>query len=186
MARSRSPPAPAARSASAAASRPRPAPAAAPASQYSAPAAAHPATPAPAAPAAPASSGGWFSRPSAPAPAPVAHAPAAPPALQSSGGGGGLMSGLMGSMVTGAAMGTGSAIAHRAVDSFMGPRETHVVHEHAPAAPSPAAAPQMPSVDGPCSERVKQFGDCMSRTGGDMGSCQIYFDAMQQCRAAFA
>ncbi|KAJ9525225.1 hypothetical protein QJQ45_020759, partial [Haematococcus lacustris] len=113
-------------------------------------------------------------------------APAAPPALQSSGGGGGLMSGLMGSMVTGAAMGTGSAIAHRAVDSFMGPRETHVVHEHAPAAPSPAAAPQMPSADGPCSERVKQFGDCMSRTGGDMGSCQIYFDAMQQCRAAFA
>lgn len=37
-------------------------------------------------------------------------------------------------------MGTGSAIAHRAVDSMMGPRETKVVHEHAGA---PAAAPMV-------------------------------------------
>lgn len=53
------------------------------------------------------------------------------------GGGGGMMGGLMGSLVTGAAMGTGSAMAHRAVDSFMGPRETSVVHQNAP-----EAAPQ--------------------------------------------
>lgn len=39
-------------------------------------------------------------------------------------------------------MGTGSAIAHRAVDSMMGPRETKVVHEHAGA---PAAAPMVGS-----------------------------------------
>ena len=38
-------------------------------------------------------------------------------------------------------MGTGSAIAHRAVDSMMGPRETTVVHQNAPAAP--AAAPMV-------------------------------------------
>ena len=57
------------------------------------------------------------------------------------GGGGGMMGGLMGSLVTGAAMGTGSAIAHRAVDSFMGPRETTVVHQNAPEA-APQAYPQ--------------------------------------------
>mmetsp|Transcript_28489 Transcript_28489/g.20581 ORF Transcript_28489/g.20581 Transcript_28489/m.20581 type:complete len:91 (-) Transcript_28489:156-428(-) len=34
-------------------------------------------------------------------------------------------SGLMGSLATGMAMGTGSAIAHRAVDSMMGPRGGH-------------------------------------------------------------
>ncbi len=38
----------------------------------------------------------------------------------------------------GAAMGTGSAIAHRAVDSMMGPRETTVVHQQAPAAAAPS------------------------------------------------
>jgi coiled-coil-helix-coiled-coil-helix domain-containing protein 10 len=44
------------------------------------------------------------------------------------------MSGLMGSVVSGMAMGTGSAIAHRAVDSVMGPRQMEVVHKDAPAA----------------------------------------------------
>jgi len=88
-------------------------------------------------------------------------------------------------MVTGAAMGTGSAMAHRAVDSFMGPRETKVVHEHAQAAP---ATPQvaMPAADGPCADRVKAFADCMSRSNGDMTACSMYFDAMQQCKLQFA
>ena len=50
----------------------------------------------------------------------------------------------------GAAMGTGSAMAHRAVDSVMGPRT--VVHEGAPA--QEAAAPaQM----GPCGAQMKAF-----------------------------
>jgi hypothetical protein len=42
--------------------------------------------------------------------------------------------GLMGSVVTGMAMGTGSAVAHRAVDSMMGPRQVEHVHANAPAA----------------------------------------------------
>ena len=46
----------------------------------------------------------------------------------------------MGSVVTGMAMGTGSAIAHRAVDGMMGPRQVEHVHTPAPAA-APAAAP---------------------------------------------
>lgn len=84
-------------------------------------------------------------------------------------------------------MGTGSAIAHRAVDSFMGPRQTTVVHENAPA-PAPAAAPMgmgmgmaAPS-EGPCGNQVKSFADCMTKYNGDMGACQWYFDAMQQCK----
>jgi len=95
-----------------------------------------------------------------------------------------MMSGLIGSVVQGAALGTGSAMAHRAVDAMMGPRETRVVHENAGApAPAPAApmAPQGAS-EGPCGESMKQFTECMSRYNGDMGACQGYFDAMQSCR----
>lgn len=93
------------------------------------------------------------------------------------------MSGLIGSVVQGAAMGTGSAIAHRAVDSFMGPRETRVVHEHQ-GAPAAAPAPMSPesSSDGPCGDSTKHFTECMTRNNGDMGACQNYFDAMQACR----
>jgi coiled-coil-helix-coiled-coil-helix domain-containing protein 10 len=39
---------------------------------------------------------------------------------------------------------------------------------------------------GPCADSVKQFADCMSRFSGDMGACQPYFDAMQQCKTQFA
>merc|ERR1719231_1111962 len=40
------------------------------------------------------------------------------------------MSGLMGSMASGMAMGTGMAVANRAVDAVMGPRQTEVVHRN--------------------------------------------------------
>lgn len=101
------------------------------------------------------------------------------------------MSGLMGSVMQGAALGTGSAIAHRAVDSMMGPRTMHV--EQAEAAPA-AAAPQQQQqaygapapAGGACAEQAKQFAECMSRAGGDMGGCQFYFDAMQQCKLSAA
>lgn len=47
--------------------------------------------------------------------------------------------------VVGAALGTGSAMAHRAVDSMMGPRSVQVSHEHQ-GAPPPAEAPSVPQV----------------------------------------
>merc|ERR1719343_1545519 len=65
-----------------------------------------PAAPAPAAPAVRAP-------PPAPAPAPAAAAPAPS-------GGGGMLSGLGGMVAQGMAMGTGSALAHQAVNSLMG------------------------------------------------------------------
>ena len=93
--------------------------------------------------------------------------------------GGGMMSGIMGSIVqgarcflnprcdvilvlfgqwktnnspTGAAMGTGSAMAHRAVDSMMGPRT--VIHENAPAA---APAPMSSSAADACGNHMTAF-----------------------------
>jgi len=101
-----------------------------------------------------------------------------------------MMSGLMGSVVTGMAMGTGSAVAHRAVDGMMGPRETKVVHEQGEAAAAPvapvASAPMGSQAEGPCADRVSRFATCMSNHNGDMGACQEYFQAMQQCKTAFA
>jgi hypothetical protein len=47
------------------------------------------------------------------------------------------MSGLMGSVVSGMAMGTGSAVAQRAMDSMLGPREMVVKHQNQPAAQAP-------------------------------------------------
>jgi len=116
----------------------------------------------------------------------MSHASAPAPAMSQGGGGGGMMSGLMGSLVTGAAIGTGSAIAHRAVDSFMGPRETKVVNESAAAAPLAQQVPMASgSAEGPCGNQVKNFAECMSRNNGDMGACNIYFDAMQQCKLSY-
>lgn len=36
--------------------------------------------------------------------------------------------------------------------------------------------------DGPCGQRVKEFGDCMSRNNGDMQACNFYFESMQACK----
>jgi hypothetical protein len=84
----------------------------------------------------------------------------------------------------GAALGTGSALAHRAVDSMMGPRGGGGEPAAAPAAaPEPMAYAAAPaSVEGPCAQQAKAFAECMSRASGDMAACQFYFEAMQQCK----
>lgn len=93
------------------------------------------------------------------------------------------MSGLMGSVVTGMAMGTGSAVAHRAVDSLMGPRETRVVHEHVGEAPAPAPMAPMASGDR-CGEFVRAFTDCMNRSNNDVNACEFYLNQMKECQRA--
>ncbi|MEW5302353.1 MAG: hypothetical protein WDW38_000368 [Sanguina aurantia] len=102
--------------------------------------------------------------------------------------GGGMGGGLMGMMATGAAMGTGSAIAHRAVDGMMGGRGG----EQAQAAGAPAEAypqqqqqqyQQQQPAQSACDNQMRAFTDCMSRTQGDMASCNLYFDAMQSCKS---
>lgn len=104
--------------------------------------------------------------------------------MPQSSGGGGFLSGLMGSVAQGAALGTGSALAHRAVDAVMGPRGGSSEAAPAPAAPevaaAPAAAPSTPEER--CAAQSKAFAECMSRNNADMAACQFYFEAMQACK----
>ncbi len=81
-------------------------------------------------------------------------------------------------------MGTGSALAHRAVDSVMGPRTMSVVHEGAPAAEGGAPAGGAPMAAAACSNQMKAFTDCLNGSDGDIARCQFYHDALQQCKRA--
>jgi hypothetical protein len=89
-----------------------------------------------------------------------------------------MLAGLGGMVAQGMALGTGSALAHKAVDSVMGGGGGH-----APAAaPEPAQHQQSMPTEGPCAAQAKTFSECMSNNFGDMGTCQQYFDAMQACK----
>ncbi|XP_019169218.1 PREDICTED: uncharacterized protein C6C3.02c-like isoform X2 [Ipomoea nil] len=115
----------------------------------------------------------------APAPATVNHAPPPAPAQNSRGGS---MLGNIGSTIAeGMAFGTGSAIAHRAVDSIMGPR---VIQHETVAAPAPAAAPSMNTFGNSdaCSVQSKAFQDCLNSSGNDIGKCQFYMDMLSECK----
>lgn len=85
----------------------------------------------------------------------------------------------------GMAFGTGSAIAHRAVDAIAGPRT--VVHEHrnaeAPAAPAAAAAPitQSGSMQ-KCHDELLRFNHCLAQNNNQLSSCRFFFDALSQCQ----
>ena len=76
----------------------------------------------------------------------------------------------------GAAIGTGSALAHRAVDSVLGSRHPE------PAQAQQAAEQLAREPDVPCSRQAKTFADCMADNNGEMGSCQYYFDTLRRCR----
>ncbi|RQM20601.1 hypothetical protein B5M09_009371 [Aphanomyces astaci] len=112
----------------------------------------------------------------APAPAPVHAAPAPAPMQQQSGG---MMSGLLGTVASGMAFGTGSAIAHRAVgavaNSFGGSSDE--AHHETPAAVPAAAAPAQNA----CSNDHKAFMDCLNANQNNVSSCQYYFDQYNRC-----
>ena len=80
----------------------------------------------------------------------------------------------------GMALGTGSALAHRAVDSVLGSRHPEPA-EAQQAAQQIAAQPQEP-----CSRQAKTFADCMSDSSGDLESCRYYFDNLQSCRMSLS
>ncbi|KAJ1495331.1 hypothetical protein T484DRAFT_1608112 [Baffinella frigidus] len=91
-----------------------------------------------------------------------------------------MMSGLGGMVMQGMAMGTGSAIAHRAVDSMMGPRQVEHVNTDAPAA---AAAPQAMAGGGnSCTNENDMFSQCVKNAGGDTSACQSYLDMLTNCK----
>ncbi|KAG8364163.1 hypothetical protein BUALT_Bualt19G0098500 [Buddleja alternifolia] len=129
------------------------------------------------------SSGGRSARP-APRPNPppqrVNNAP--PPAPVQSSSGGSILGGIGSTIAQGMAFGTGSAVAHRAVDSVMGPRtiQHEAVVSEAAAASGPAAA----AMGGPdaCGMHTKAFQDCLNTSGSDISKCQFYMDMLADCR----
>ncbi|GAV69552.1 CHCH domain-containing protein [Cephalotus follicularis] len=120
----------------------------------------------------------------APAPPPqtVNRAPPAAPATAQSGGGS-ILGGIGSTIAQGMAFGTGSAVAHRAVDAVMGPRTIQhetVVSEATSAAPAPTTS----SLSGSdaCNFHSKAFQDCLTSSGSDISKCQFYMDMLSECR----
>ncbi|PIA52235.1 hypothetical protein AQUCO_01000244v1 [Aquilegia coerulea] len=115
-------------------------------------------------------------RRSAPPPAKVAPAPA--PATTTSGGG--MLSGIGSTIAQGLAFGTGSAVAHRAVDSVMGPRT--IQYEGAPSEAASSSPAAMNSAASSCNIHSKAFEDCLNNYGSEISKCQFYLDMLTECR----
>lgn len=96
------------------------------------------------------------------------------------------MLGSIGSTIAeGMAFGTGSAIAHRAVESIFGPRTVQHEHINAPPSAAPqASGPAMTMTSGPdaCGNHMKSFQDCVNNYGSDISKCQFYLDMLNECR----
>ncbi|ESR47029.1 CHCH domain-containing protein [Citrus sinensis] len=114
-------------------------------------------------------------------PQPAAHAP--PPAPLQGGNRSVTGGGLGAAVADGLAFGTGSAVAHRAVDAVIGPR---VIHHESVASSAPAAAPasNSSSLGGAdaCAGQIKAIQDCLNNYGSDIGKCQFYMNMLQECR----
>ncbi|KAI3445804.1 hypothetical protein Pfo_002469 [Paulownia fortunei] len=133
------------------------------------------------------SSGGRSARPAprpaperSPPPQPVNHAP--PPAPVQSSSGGSMLGNIGSTIAQGMAFGTGSAVAHRAVDAVLGPRTI----QHETVASEAAAAPASTATSGggsdACSVHSKAFQDCLNSFGNDISKCQFYMDMLADCR----
>ncbi|WCJ18209.1 Cox19-like CHCH family protein [Euphorbia peplus] len=117
------------------------------------------------------------SAPRSPPPQKVSQAP--PPAVPSSGGG--ILSGIGSTIAQGMAFGTGSAVAHRAVDAVMGPRT--IQHEAvASEAAAPAAGANTMGGADACNVHTKAFTDCVQNFGSDISKCQFYMDMLSECK----
>lgn len=114
------------------------------------------------------------------APATVNRPPPPPPALVQQQQPG-MMRGIGSTIAEGMAFGGGSAVAHRAVDSMMGPRVVH--HEHAQANQSSTTTTAGGSQEaGVCVNQVKAFQDCLTANVNDISKCQFYVDMLNECR----
>ncbi|XP_041014577.1 uncharacterized protein C6C3.02c-like [Juglans microcarpa x Juglans regia] len=134
------------------------------------------------------SSGGRSASRAPPRPAPVRNPPqpvnhSPPPAPAQAVSGGSILGGIGSTIAQGMAFGTGSAVAHRAVDAVMGPRTIQhetVVSEAAAAAP--ASTTNSLSGSDACNVHSKAFQDCLNNYGNDISKCQFYMDMLAECR----
>ncbi|KAG4960616.1 hypothetical protein AAZX31_13G237800 [Glycine max] len=104
---------------------------------------------------------------------PVNHAPPPAPAQSDNRGS------LFGTVAEGLAFGSGSAVAHRAVDSVFGPRT--IQHEVAATGPPPASAANKLGGDA-CNVHAKAFQDCLNSYESDISKCQFYINMLAECR----
>ncbi|MCD7459053.1 hypothetical protein HAX54_039897, partial [Datura stramonium] len=80
-----------------------------------------------------------------------------------------------------ATFGTGSVVAHRAVDAFMGPRT--IQHETVVSEETVAPTPTISRAGSDAySVHTKAFQDCINSSGNDIGKCQFYMDMLSECR----
>ncbi|KAK4776965.1 hypothetical protein SAY86_005653 [Trapa natans] len=122
-------------------------------------------------------------RPSAarsPPPQPVHHAP--PPAPAQPSGGGSILGGIGSTIAQGMAFGSGSAVAHQAVDAVMGPRTIQHETVVTGAASAPEATTNSLGGGDVCSIHSKAFQDCLNNFGSDISRCQFYLDMLNECR----
>ncbi|XP_048128032.1 hemiasterlin resistant protein 1 [Rhodamnia argentea] len=127
-------------------------------------------------------SGGRSAPRAAPRPAPgilLETVNRAPPPAPAQGGGGSMLSGIGSTIAQGMAFGTGSAVAHRAVDSVLGPRT--IQHETVAAAAPEATTSSSAGADA-CNIHSKAFQDCVNNFGSDISKCQFYMDMLAECR----
>lgn len=106
-----------------------------------------------------------------------AHAPAP---VQS----GGMLAGLGSTMAQGFAFGTGSAVAHSAVNSLFGGGSSH--HTSAPA-PAPAVVQQEDhesKIPMACRVDYRAFNDCLKANPNNGSSCEFYFNSFKACQEA--
>ena len=90
-----------------------------------------------------------------------------------------MLQGLGRTVAEGMAWGTGTAIAREAVGSLLGGGSSRGAE--APAA-QPAPLQSAPENADPCYTMTKAFTECMTQSHGDMGACQHWFDAVNQCK----
>ena len=93
-------------------------------------------------------------------------------------GGGGMMSGLMGTVAQGFAFGTGSAVAREAVGGVMGAMSS------GGGEPSGAVAQtsQQSAGAAACQMQQQSFYDCLQNSNGDASACQDFFQALSNCQ----
>lgn len=101
-------------------------------------------------------------------------------------GGGG---GLLGTVAQGMAFGTGSAMAHRAVDGIMGPRGGgHAQESYEDGAATPASydgyeSQQSYEDGGACGFYQRDFNQCMQQNRNDAVACRNFFDLLTRCQS---
>lgn len=86
----------------------------------------------------------------------------------------------MSSMIQGFAFGTGSSIAREAVGSVMGGGRHEQPQQQPMDVPMQSAQP----AQGACAFDNEALMSCLKANASNAGSCEFYFNALQQCQSA--